>query len=408
MLDYRNNRLYIEGVSVESLCDRFGTPAYIYSRTQLLENYRSFDSAFKSVPHLICYALKANSNRVLLRELAKAGAGVDITSGGELYRSLAAGFRPGKIVYAGIGKKREEIEYALKSGILMFNVESLEELEQINASAGRLGKKARIAFRINPNVDPDTHHYITTGKSGSKFGIPFSDVLGAYKRAAGLRNIEVAGIHCHIGSQITKVKPFELAARRIKGKVDELARAGIRLGYVDLGGGLGIRYKDENPPTPAELAKAVLPVFKDFKGTFIFEPGRYIVGNAGIFAVKVIYRKHSGGKNFFIVDGGMNDLVRPMLYDAYHEIIPVVRGGEKKLKADVVGPICESSDFLGKDRMLPFISRGGCFAVKCGGAYGYAMSSQYNSRLRAAEVLVSGGKARVIRKREEYRDLEGR
>ena len=377
---------------------------FIYSII-FIQNFSRFNNAFKNVLHLICYAVKANSNNMLLRELAKAGAGADITSGGELYRALRAGFDPRKIVYAGIGKTREEIQFALRENILIFNVESLEELGQINFVAGRLKKKARIAFRVNPNVDPHTHHYITTGKKGGKFGIPYSEVLDAYRSARKMPHISIEGIHCHIGSQITELGPFRLAAQRINGLVRKLSSIGIRLNYVNLGGGLGIRYDRENPPAPDKLAKAVLPALGDFSGTFIFEPGRYIVGNAGLFLVSVIYRKSSGGKKFLIVDGGMNDLVRPTLYDAYHEIVPVNKASGAKVEVDVVGPICETGDFLGKERLLPWVPQGGLLAVKCAGAYGYAMSSQYNSRLRAAEVLVDSAKTKLIRKREIYRDL---
>lgn len=405
MLSHLNNTLYIDGVSVEKLAKKYGTPLYIYSKSQLLNNFNGFNDAFAGTRHLVCFALKSNSNHTLLKLLAEAGAGVDITSGGELYRSLQAGFEPGKIVYAGIGKTAEEITYALKTGIMMFNMESIEELEQINRIAGRMKKKAPVAFRINPNVDPETHHYITTGKSGNKFGIPYEQAISAYKYAAKLPNINVVGIHCHIGSQITKAKPFELAAKRMKDIVDKLAHTGIQLKYVDLGGGLGIRYNDETPPSPRDLRNAVIPVFKDFKGTFVFEPGRYISGNTAILAAKVIYRKISGGKHFLIVDTGFNDLLRPAFYDAFHEILPVNSKGGKKIRVDVVGPICESSDFMGKGRMLPNIEQGGYLAAKCAGAYGFAMSSQYNSRVRAAEVLVDGNKATVIRERETFRDL---
>ncbi len=405
MLSYRNGKLFIENVSFESLSKRFGTPLYVYSRTMLLNNYSIFDDAFKEIPHIICYAIKANSNGSILRDLARSGSGADITSGGELYRSLKAGFCPGKIVYAGIGKTDEEIEYALKSEILMFNVESLEELSAINKIATRLKKRARIAFRINPNVDPHTHHYITTGKKGGKFGIAYSEALTAYKAAKKMPAINVEGIHCHIGSQITELAPFKLASEKIHSLVKRLADTGIWLNYINFGGGLGIRYDRENPPTPYDLAKTLKPIFEDFSGTLIFEPGRYIIGNAGFFLVKVIYRKESGGINYFVVDGGMNDLVRPTLYDAYHEIIPVRRESGSKIKADVVGPICETGDFLGKERFLPNLSRGGLLVVNCAGAYGYAMSSQYNSRLRAAEIMVDSNSAKVIRKREKNSDL---
>ncbi len=405
MLTYRNNRLFIENSSVEGLAGKFGTPLFVYSKDQLISNYNSFNNAFNKVTHIICYALKANSNYNILKILSREGAGVDITSGGELYRSLKSGFKPRKMVYAGIGKTEDEIEYALKNNILMFNVESMEELNSINKTALRLKKKATVAFRINPNIDPHTHHYISTGQKRAKFGIPYSEVIESYVYASKLKGIDVAGIHSHIGSQITEVGPFKAAAERVAGIVRRLNRSGIVLRYVDLGGGLGIRYNKEDVPTPADLAGAVLPVFKDFKGTFIFEPGRYIVGNTGVLVVKVIYRKSAGGKNFLVIDGGMNDLVRPTLYEAYHDIVPVKNPGRSKVKADVVGPICESGDFLGKDRMLPRLEQGEYLAVKCAGAYGFAMSSQYNSRVRAAEVMVDSRNAVLIRGRETYGDL---
>jgi diaminopimelate decarboxylase len=405
MLNYRKGNLFIENVSFESLAKKFGTPLYVYSRERLVNNFSAFDDALSKVPHIVCYAVKANSNFSILKDLSKNGAGADITSGGELYRSLRAGFPSKKIVYAGIGKTREEISYALRENILIFNVESLEELNSINEVASRLKKKARIAFRINPNVDPDTHHYITTGKKGAKFGIPYSQAISAYKMANRMSSISVEGIHCHIGSQIVEVAPFELAAQRINVLFEKLSNIGIHLNYINMGGGLGIRYDRENPPTPNDLAKAVIPIFKNFSGTFIFEPGRYIVGNAGCFLVKVIYRKKSGGKNFLIVDGGMNDLVRPTLYDAYHEIIPVKKSLQPKIKVDVVGPICETGDFLGKERLLPWVSQDGLLVVNCAGAYGYAMSSQYNSRLRASEVMVNSSAAKEIKARETYQDL---
>ncbi|MHB9155551.1 MAG: diaminopimelate decarboxylase [Endomicrobiales bacterium] len=405
MLNYRRGQLYIENVPVELLIRSFGTPLYVYSRSQLLKNYQAFDTAFGPVPHLVCYALKANSNGAVLKALAGNGAGVDITSGGELFRALKAGFPPRKIVYAGIGKTAEEIDYALEQRILMFNVESLEELEQINRIALKRRVKAPIAFRINPNVDPHTHHYITTGKSGGKFGIPYNEAVKAYQAARRLKGIDIAGIHCHIGSQITEVAPFLLAARKIESLVRRLSGTGIALRYVDLGGGLGITYDKEAPPTPAEMARAVLPVFKGFGGTFVFEPGRCIVGNAGVLVAKVVYRKRSGGKNFLIVDTGMNDLIRPTLYEAYHGILPARKGSRTNIKVDVVGPICETGDFLGKERSLPWLSPGEHLVVKCAGAYGFAMSSQYNSRLRAAEVMVQGKEFHAVRRRETYPDL---
>jgi len=406
MYSYKNGKLYIERISAQALARRFGTPLFAYSKPQIISNFKKFDRAFASVPHLTCYALKANSNGAILSTLAKLGAGVDITSGGELYRSLKAGFAPSKVVYAGIGKTAAEIEYALKTGILMFNIESVEELEAINRIAGRLKKRASVAFRINPNVDADTHHYIKTGHGGSKFGIAHQDACGVYALAGKMPNILIAGIHCHIGSQITNVVSFAMAARRIEGIIRQLQTVGITLPFIDLGGGLGIKYsRVDNPKTPAELAKAVLPAFKDFTGAFILEPGRYLVGNSGALIGSVTYRKKCEGKQFLITDMAMNDLIRPTLYDAYHEIVPAVNPGRQKTKVDVVGPICESGDFMGKGRLLPWVEQGELLVVQNAGAYGMAMSSQYNSRARAAEVLVDGAKARLIRHRESYEDL---
>jgi diaminopimelate decarboxylase len=405
MLSYRRGQLFIENVDPELLCRSFGTPLFVYSKQQLLVNYQTFKAAFSGVAQLVCYAVKANANSSILKTLADAGAGADITSGGELYRALRQGFAPQKIVYAGIGKTAEEIEYALKENILIFNVESQEELEQIDRVAGRLNKQAQIAFRINPDVDPHTHHYITTGKTGSKFGVPYAKAMEAYATARRLKNVKIAGIHCHIGSQITEVEPFRLAAMKISELIKRLEAEGIRLQYVNLGGGLGITYDKETPPTPQSMSKAVLPVFKGFKGTFIFEPGRYIVGNTGVLFVKIVYRKKSGDKNFLIVDGGMNDLIRPTLYEAYHDIVPLKENVGDKVKVDIVGPICETGDFLGKERMLPWLAQGEYLAVKCAGAYGMAMSSQYNSRLRAAEVMIEDKEFYIIRRREKYADL---
>jgi diaminopimelate decarboxylase len=406
MYSYRNNQLHIESVPVAALARKFGTPLFVYSKGQLAENFQRFDKAFSGVPHLTCFALKANSNGAILSTLAKLGSGVDITSGGELYRSLKAGFSPSRVVYAGIGKTSAEIEYALRTGILMLNVESVEELEAINHIAGRLKKKAAIAFRINPNVDADTHHYITTGKSGSKFGIPYQESLEVYTKASKMANIRLAGIHCHIGSQITNVVSFSMAARRIAGIIKQLQTVGIVLPFIDLGGGLGIQYTNADAPkTPEELAKAVLPVFKDFFGTFILEPGRYLVGNTGALVGSVTYRKKCEGKQFLITDMAMNDLLRPTLYEAYHEIVPGTNPGRAKTKVDVVGPICESGDFMGKERLLPWVGQGELLVVKNAGAYGMAMSSQYNSRARAAEVMVEGKAAKLIRRRESYEDL---
>ncbi|MFC1501270.1 diaminopimelate decarboxylase [Elusimicrobiota bacterium] len=405
MLNYINKRLFIERTSLGSLAKKFGTPLFVYSKNKLIENFISFDNAFSFVPHITCYATKANSNNAILKVLASLGAGADITSGGELFRSLKAGIPSKKIIYAGIGKTAEEISYALKHNILMFNVESVEELVQINNVARKLKKKASIAFRINPNVDPYTHHYITTGKKGGKFGVPYTEALNHYKIAKKMSNIHISGIHCHIGSQITYIDSFHMAAVRLKNLVDKLSSIGINLEYINMGGGLGIDYGNNKASNPVSLSQSILPVFRNFKGKFIFEPGRFIVGNAGIFLVKVIYRKKSGGKNFLIVDGAMNDLLRPTLYDAYHEILPETQSNRGKVKLDIVGPICESGDFLGKNRTLPWLDQNDLLAVTCTGAYGSAMSSQYNSRLRAPEIMVEGNKAKIIRKRETHSDL---
>lgn len=407
MFSYKNNTLFIDGFEVVKLAKKFGTPLFVYSANEVKKNYLAFKNAFSGVKAIVCYALKANSSGSLLKVLAKTGSGVDITSGGELYRALNAGFPNNKIVYAGIGKTAIEIDYALKNNILMFNVESLEELNLIAILARKQNKVANIAFRVNPNVDANTHKHITTGKSGSKFGIAYNDAVEYYLIAKNTIGINPVGVHCHIGSQITSVTPFASAARKISLLVKELLKVGIKLDYIDLGGGLGITYSNEVPPTPKEVAKAVLLYFKDFKGTFIFEPGRYIVGNAGALVAEVTYRKKSDGKNFLITNAGMNDLIRPTLYDAYHNIIPAIMPNRAKIKVDVVGPICETGDFMGKSRMLPYIEQGELLVVKSAGAYGMAMASQYNSRPRACEVLIDGKKVKVIRQRETYETLVG-
>ncbi|MDR2251670.1 MAG: diaminopimelate decarboxylase [Endomicrobium sp.] len=405
MLSFKKNELYIENVKLSNIAKKYSTSTYVYSKQQIINNYNSYRKAMGSKDGLICFACKTNSNGNILKILAGLGAGADTTSGGEMYRCLKAGFNPSKIVYAGVGKTSEEIEYALESKIFMFNVESFEELDAINKIAGRLKTKANIAFRINPYVDPDTHSYIVTGKKGTKFGIPYEDAVKAYLTAKKKKNISVVGIHSHIGSQILEVEPFVVAAKKIKKIVDEVEKNGIHINYIDCGGGLGIKYeKGEKVSSPKHLMSEIFPVFdKDKK--FIFEPGRSIIGDAGHLLTKVLYRKMSGKKNFLITDAGMNDLIRPTLYDAYHEIIPVKKSNAKKVKSDVVGPICESGDFMGKDRMLPIVEQGEYLLVTCVGAYGAAMSSEYNSRPLLAEVLVDGKQAKVIRKRASYKDL---
>ncbi|MCL2485325.1 MAG: diaminopimelate decarboxylase [Endomicrobia bacterium] len=405
MLHYIKNDLYIENVRLENIAKKFGTAAFVYSKKQLTYNFLAYKDALGNKEGLICFACKTNSSGRILSVLSKLGAGADTTSGGEIFRCLQAGFDPSKIVYAGVGKTSEEIEYALKNKILMFNVESFEELVAIDKIAGKLKTKAKIAFRINPNVDPDTHSYVVTGKKGTKFGIPYEEAVKAYLAAKKMKNIILAGIHYHIGSQILDVAPFELAAKKAKKIVDEIEKNGIKLEYINCGGGLGIEYaKSDKANTPKQLLSGIFPVFdKDKK--FIFEPGRSISANAGHLIAKVIYRKKSGGKSFLITDAGMNDLIRPALYGSYHDIIPVNKSKKKTVKTDVVGPICESSDFMGKDRQLPVLEQGEYLLIKDAGAYGAAMSSEYNSRRLLPEILVDGSKMELIRRRSSYTDL---
>lgn len=402
---YKNNELYAEDVPVTELVAAFGTPLYIYSYNTLLRHFRAYDNAFDGVPHIICFALKANTNSAILKILAKIGGGADIVSGGELFRALKSGITPKKIVYAGVGKTEEEIRYALKSRILMFNIESEDEVYEIDRIARDMNVKAPIALRVNPDIDPETHPYIATGLKKHKFGIPIDDALEYYRSIRRLKNLEIVGIHKHIGSQITKVSPFKEALGRVLLLLDELERNGITIKYLDIGGGLGITYKDEVPPLPKDLARNLLPLLEGRQLTLIVEPGRSIVGNAGILVTKVLYFKKSEEKEFIIVDAGMNDLIRPSFYGAYHHIQPVQRKRRKSITADIVGPICESGDFLAKDREIPLVKQGEYLAVMSAGAYGFSMSSNYNSRPRAAEVIVRGKEYALIRKRETYKDL---
>ncbi len=403
---YKNGELYCEGVPVKSVAQRVGTPFYLYSGNTLANHVKAFADAFKGAPHLVCFALKANSNGAVLRLLGKEGAGADIVSGGELFRALRAGIAPKKIVYAGVGKRRDEIEYALKVGILMFNVESGEELLALDRAAAEMHVKARIALRVNPNIDPKTHAYISTGLKENKFGIPIEQALEHYQTAKNLSHVEVVGIHQHIGSQITEIQPFVDAIEKLVSFVKELRQAGVSIHYINMGGGLGITYKDETPPLPKELAKAVQPLLKDCGCTLVLEPGRAIVGNAGILVTSILYHKASGEKRFLIVDAGMNDLIRPSLYEAYHDIKPVIEPASSgKAVFDVVGPICESGDYLAKDREMPEVKPGDLLAVMGAGAYGFSMSSNYNSRVRAAEVMVKDKEYFVVRERETYNDL---
>lgn len=404
--DYKGKKFYAEGVSVEKIAGECGTPVYIYSHKTLVRHYRAFTEAFSAVPHLICYSVKANSNISVLKTFSDEGSGFDIVSGGELFRALKAGARPEKIVFSGVGKRQDEIEYAIKSGILMFNVESPQELRAIDKAAGRLKKKASFAIRVNPNVDAKTHPYISTGLKKNKFGIETEQAVKEYVYAKNsLKNVVPVGIDCHIGSQITEIGPFEDALAKTKGLLSRLRAEGLDIKYLDMGGGLGITYDKETPPHPSRYGEAVIEGTKGLGVTLIFEPGRSIVGNAGILATRVTYTKEGTAKNFIIVDAAMNDLARPSLYGSYHAIKKAVADGSEDVEADVVGPICESGDFLAKDRLIPGVKPGDLLAVMSAGAYGFSMSSNYNSRPRAAEVMVRGREFFVIRKREEFKDL---
>ena len=402
---YHRNELFAEDVAVKALAEKYGTPLYIYSYNTLLRHFRAYSDAFNDYPHIICFALKANPNISILRLFAKYGGGADIVSGGELYKALKAGIPSQKIVYAGVGKTEEEIRLSLRSKILMFNVESEDELREINRIAGIMRRKAPVALRINPDIDPETHPYIATGLKRHKFGIPIEDAVEHYRIASSLKNIKVIGIHKHIGSQITKVSPFVDALRSILLLMDKLNAEGLSIQYLDIGGGLGISYKDEEPPVPEDLARNLIPLLKGRKLTLIVEPGRSIVGNAGILVTRVLYLKKGEEKEFAIVDAGMNDLIRPSLYSAYHRILPVIRKQRSAVLYDVVGPICESGDFLAKERELKKVKRGEYLAVMGAGAYGFSMSSNYNCRPKAAEVMVKDREHFLIRERETYYDL---
>jgi diaminopimelate decarboxylase len=404
---YREGELHCEDVPVSRIAKELGTPCYVYSHATLVRHFRAYDRAFKNIPHVIAFAMKANSNLAVLRLMAQEGSGVDIVSGGELFRALKAGVPPSKIVFAGVGKNPDEIRDALKSDILMFNVESPAELQAINDVAASVGKKARVALRINPDIDPKTHPYISTGLKKSKFGIAADRAMEEFKIASALRHIDVVGVHKHIGSQLTEVTPFVEALKKILKLVETLKQDGIAIQYINIGGGLGITYSDETPPLPQDLADAVFPLVRDLKVTLIMEPGRVIVGNAGILVTKALYLKEGEAKQFVIVDAAMNDLIRPSLYGSYHEIRPVQEDAAHRAKhqVDIVGPVCESGDFLAKDRALADVRPGELLAVMSAGAYGFVMSSNYNSRPRVPEALIKGGEIHVIRRRETNDDL---
>jgi diaminopimelate decarboxylase len=407
--EYKKGELYCEEVSVAAIAKGVGTPFYLYSRKTLLQHFHAFDSGFAGIPHLTCFAVKACSNIAILHLFAKAGGGADIVSGGELFRALKAGIAANRIIYSGVGKTEDELRYALESGILLFNVESAQELERLQRIAVSMGKVAPVAFRVNPDVDPLTHAYISTGLAKNKFGIPIQEAMSLYQSASNMEGIDVRGISCHIGSQLTRIAPFVESITKIKTFIHTLADKGISLRYVDLGGGVGITYDDETPPHPHDYAGAVRKELEGLDCTLILEPGRVIVGNAAVLVTEVQYTKSNRGgeieKKFVIVDAAMNDLARPSLYGAYHTIQPVSNTGAATEKVDIVGPICETGDFIAKDRELARVVQGDLLAVMSAGAYGFSMSSNYNSRPRVAEVLVDGDRYVVIRRRETLDQL---
>ncbi len=403
-LEYKGGELHLEEVSLKELAKEFGTPLYVYSASYIRDRIKAYRKAFPDA--LICYAVKANFNPSIIALAKEEGAGADVVSGSELYLALKAGVESSKIVYAGVGKTVQEIEFAVKQDVLMFNVESSMELDVLNDVGQKLGKKVRIAIRVNPDVDPKTHPYISTGMKKSKFGIDIKQAKKEYEYARKLKNLEIVGIHCHIGSQILDVSPYIEAAEKVVELYWDLSKSGFDIKYLDLGGGLGIKYQpDQANPEPEDLAHAIMPSLKDVKAQIILEPGRSIVGNGGILITQVQFLKDKGHKHFVIVDAGMNDLIRPAIYSAYHHIVPVMERNSKYIKTDVVGPICETGDFLALDREIPYVERGDYLAVLSAGAYGFAMSSQYNARPRACEVLVEKGSVKVIRRRETYEDI---
>jgi diaminopimelate decarboxylase len=404
---YRHGQLCCESVPLTKLADAVGTPAYVYSKAALLDSYAAYDHAFKDVPHLVCYSIKANSNLAVISTLAKAGAGADIVSGGELHRALRAGVPPKKIIFSGVGKTRDEMRDALKAEILLFNVESVSELRTLDEVARELGTRAPVALRVNPDVDPQTHTYIATGLKSAKFGIPHTQALAAYEQAARLPGIQVVGADMHIGSQLTKASPLGDAVARVAALVKQLRERRIEITTIDVGGGLGIRYHDETPPSHADYATVLLPALKELGVTVLLEPGRSIVGNAGALLTRVLYHKQTDAKTFVVVDAAMNDLVRPAFYDSYHAIVPVAeaRAAAPVETADVVGPICESGDFFAKDRALPRPEEGDLLAILSAGAYGFVMASNYNTRPRPVEVLVDGDRYTIVRRRETFEDL---
>ncbi len=402
---YRKRVLHAEDVPLSAIADAVGTPVYVYSTATLRRHFRVVTEAFGKHPHLVCYAVKANSTLAILKLLAEQGSGFDIVSGGELARVKAAGGAPGKTVFAGVGKTTEEMAQALDAGILFFNVESAEELEVLDAVARAKGKRAPFAIRVNPNVDAGTHRHISTGLKTSKFGVPFEEAMALYTRAKRMKGLEAVGVDCHIGSQITKTAPFKAALSKVGGLYKELKAKGHALRYLDIGGGLGITYTSETPPTPQEYASTALAAVGDTGATLVFEPGRLLVGNAGLLVTRVLFRKKTPARHFVVVDAGMNDLMRPALYDAHHGFQPLVQRRGEAVEVDVVGPVCESTDVLARQRTLVLPKQGELFALMSAGAYGMSMASNYNSRPRPAEVLVDGEAWRVVRERESVEDL---
>ena len=403
--EYRQGTLHCGEVSLEEIAEKVGTPFYCYSLPTLRRHINAFEEPLSGVDHQTCFAMKANANLAILSYMAHRGLGADVVSGGDLYRALKAGIPGGKIVYSGVGKTTAEIDMAIDAGIMMFNIESAQELEVINERAGMLGRKAPVSIRVNPDVDPMTHPYISTGLKENKFGIDVEGSLAQYLKAKDMENIEIVGIDCHIGSQLTDLSPFIDAVGRLKMLIERLKEHGITLKYLDLGGGLGITYSDEEPPHPRDYVRAVLDAVGPLGLKLIFEPGRVIVGNAGVLVARVLYRKQTRSKTFIVVDAGMNDLIRPALYGAYHDIRPVREKTGEREQADVVGPFCESGDFLAKNRNLPVLVRDDLIAVMSAGAYGFTMASNYNSRPRPPEVLVDGARYHVVLNRQTYEDL---
>ena len=407
LFNYKNETLFCEELPIPEIAEKIGTPFYLYSKNTLLRHYRKLDESLAGIDHIICYAIKANATLAICKLLGDAGAGADVVSGGELWRALRAGVPSEKIVFNGNGKSAEELRAGLEADILMFNVDSESEMLLLNEIAGAMGRKARVALRVNPDIDPQTHPNISTGLKKNKFGVAIDNALELYKEAEMMPNLEVVGIHKHIGSQIVELSPFVDSVKRIIDLQDELTRAGIDIRYIDLGGGIGITYNDEHPPTFEEYVGTVRPLIEGSGRTLIVEPGRVLTGNAGIVVTKVLHVKKTPDKNFIVVDAAMNDLIRPGIYQAYHRIIPVVNRPDRNgvIKADVVGGICESTDFFAKDRELPAVESGELIAIMSAGAYGSAMSSNYNSRPLIAEVMVDGTEMETIRRRQSYEEM---